>query len=63
MSNPPAPIAVTALEAPLRSRPSNHPEPFASRMTGREKRPLGDLKALLRDGRWIFLDADGTPCP
>lgn len=54
---------MTALEAPLRSRPSNHPEPFASRMTGREKRPLGDLKALLRDGRWIFLDADGTPSP
>jgi uncharacterized cupin superfamily protein len=50
MSNPPGPIAVNALEAPIRSRPSNYPEPFASRMTGREKRPLGDLFGLTNFG-------------
>jgi uncharacterized cupin superfamily protein len=50
MSNPPGPIAVNALEAPPRSRPSNYPEPFASRMAGREKRPLGDLFGLTNFG-------------
>jgi uncharacterized cupin superfamily protein len=50
MSNPPGPIAVNALEAPVRSRPSNYPEPFASRMTGREKRTLGDLFGLTNFG-------------
>lgn len=34
---------VHACEAPLRNRPSNYPEPFASLMSGRSKRPLGDL--------------------
>jgi hypothetical protein len=29
-----------------RTRPSNYPEPFASRMAKREKRPLGDLFGL-----------------
>jgi uncharacterized cupin superfamily protein len=50
MSNLPGPIAVNALEAPVRSRPSNYPKPFASRMTGREKRPLGDLFGLTNFG-------------
>jgi uncharacterized cupin superfamily protein len=40
------PVAITAAEAPLRSKPSNYPEPFASRMAGRQKRPLGDLFGL-----------------
>jgi uncharacterized cupin superfamily protein len=40
------PVAIVAAEAPLRTRPSNYPEPFASRMTGRDKRPLGDLFGL-----------------
>lgn len=39
-------VAIAAAEAPTRTRPSNYPEPFASRMTGREKRPLGDLFGL-----------------
>lgn len=50
MSNRPGPIAVNAIEVPVRSRPSNYPEPFASRMTGREKRPLGDLFGLTNFG-------------
>ena len=32
------------------SKPSNYPEPFASRMKGREKRPLGDLFGLTNFG-------------
>lgn len=44
------PIAVIAAEAPARAKPSVYPEPFASRMVGREKRPLGDLFALTNFG-------------
>ena len=44
------PLAVTAAEAPPRTKPSNYPEPFASRMAGREKRPLGDLFGLTNFG-------------
>lgn len=44
------PIAIVALQAPARSKPSNYPEPFASRMAGREKRPLGDLFGLSNFG-------------
>ena len=44
------PVAVVAADAPLRTRPSNYPEPFASRMAGREKRPLGDLFGLANFG-------------
>src|SRR5262245_43427556 len=40
------PIAVIAAEAPPRAKPSNYPEPFASRVAGREKRALGDLFGL-----------------
>ena len=46
----PAPIAheaaVEARTAPPRTKPSNYPEPFASRVSRREKRPLGDLFGL-----------------
>ena len=44
------PVALVASEAPARTRPSNYPEPFASRMAGREKRPLGDLFGLTNFG-------------
>lgn len=44
------PIAILAAQAPLRTRASHYPEPFASRMTGREKRPLGDLFRLRNFG-------------
>ena len=44
------PIAATAAESPPRTKPSNYPEPFASRMAGREKRPLGDLFGLTNFG-------------
>jgi uncharacterized cupin superfamily protein len=44
------PIAVVAAEAPPRAKATNYPEPFASRMAGREKRPLGDLFRLSNFG-------------
>ena len=50
MSSHTKPIAITAAEAPARSKPSSYPEPFASRMAGREKRPLGDLFGLTNFG-------------
>ena len=40
------PVAIKAAEAPLRAKQSNYPEPFAARVAGREKRPLGDLFGL-----------------
>ena len=43
-------VAVVAAEAPARLKPSNYPEPFASRMAGREKHPLGDLFGLTNFG-------------
>lgn len=50
MSEKPNPIAVTAADVPARSKPSVYPEPFASRMAGREKRQLGDLFGLTNFG-------------
>jgi uncharacterized cupin superfamily protein len=44
------PIAIKASEAPARAKPSNYPEPFASRMSGRQKHPLGDLFGLTNFG-------------
>jgi uncharacterized cupin superfamily protein len=49
--NPTAkPIAIDAAAAPVRSKPSNYPEPFAARMAGRQKRALGDLFGLTNFG-------------
>ena len=45
-----APLAIVAKDAPLRTKPSNYPEPFFSRMAKREKRPLGDLFGLQNFG-------------
>jgi len=50
MSTESRPVAIVAAEAPARTRPSNYPEPFASRVHGREKRPLGDLFGLSNFG-------------
>jgi uncharacterized cupin superfamily protein len=47
---PRSPTAILASEAPPRTKPSNYPEPFASRMAGRVKRPLGDLFGLTNFG-------------
>jgi len=50
MNDSTTPIAIVASEAPPRARPSILPEPFASRMTGRVKRPLGELFGLANFG-------------
>jgi uncharacterized cupin superfamily protein len=44
------PVAIDASQAPARAKASNYPEPFASRMTSRLKRPLGDLFGLANFG-------------
>lgn len=49
-TDPATPIALLAADAPPRTRPSILPEPFASRMAGREKRPLGDPFGLTAFG-------------
>ena len=44
------PKTVVAAEAAPRERSSHYPEPFASRMAGRIKRPLGDVFGLTNFG-------------
>jgi uncharacterized cupin superfamily protein len=44
------PIATVAGDVPARAKLSFYPEPFASRMVGREKRILGDLFGLKNFG-------------
>ncbi len=44
------PLALPALDVAPRTKPSNYPEPFASRMRGREKRQLGDVFGLTNFG-------------
>ncbi|MCE2484282.1 MAG: cupin domain-containing protein [Desulfurellaceae bacterium] len=50
MSDDKFPVAIVAAEAPLRAKASNYPEPFASRMAGRQKRPLGSVFGLSNFG-------------
>ena len=50
MTNPTSPVAVVAEEAPPRTTPSLYPAPFAARMAGRQKHPLGDLFGLTNFG-------------
>jgi uncharacterized cupin superfamily protein len=45
-----SPKAIRALDAAPRAKSSNYPEPFASRVKGREKRPLGDVFGLQNFG-------------
>ena len=46
----PKPIAILATDVPPRTRPSNYPEPFFSRMAKRQKRQLGDVFGLSNFG-------------
>lgn len=50
MASPTYPVTVVADTAPPRTKASNYPEPFASRMAGRLKHPLGDLFGLTNFG-------------
>lgn len=49
-SKPHRPSAVEAAAVAPRARPSNYPEPFFSRMSGREKRALGEYFGLTNFG-------------
>jgi uncharacterized cupin superfamily protein len=42
--------AIIAADVPVRAKPSVYPEPFASMMAGRVKRPLGDVFGLTNFG-------------
>ncbi len=44
------PVAIVAAEAAPKAKQTNYPEPFASRMARRLKRPLGDLFGLTNYG-------------
>jgi uncharacterized cupin superfamily protein len=50
MSDSRKPLAVPADTVPPRTKPSNYPEPFFSRMLKREKRQLGDVFGLKNFG-------------
>lgn len=50
MPSTPHPIALPAHDVPARTLRSIYPEPFASMMGGREKRPLGDAFGLTNFG-------------
>jgi uncharacterized cupin superfamily protein len=50
MSDSRKPTAIKADAVPPRTKPSNYPEPFFSRMLKREKRQLGDVFGLKNFG-------------
>ena len=50
MPEPLNPIVVVVTDVQPRMKPSVYPEPFASRMSGREKRALGDVFGLKNFG-------------
>ena len=50
MPEPSNPIVVVATDVQPRVKPSVYPEPFASRMLGRENRALGDVFGLKNFG-------------
>lgn len=54
------PIALNAWDAIPRQRQSIYPEPFASLMVGRTKRPLGDLFGLKNFGVLLSTLAPGA---
>jgi uncharacterized cupin superfamily protein len=45
-----SPKPIRATDAPPRAKPTSYPEPFASRLAGRVKHPLGDLFGLMNFG-------------
>lgn len=50
MSSSLPPIAISATDVPARAAASFYPEPFASRMAGRQKRQLGEFFGLKNFG-------------
>lgn len=60
MPSHPVPVALPAVDVPLRTTPSRYPEPFASRMRGRRKRALGDVFGLAHFGVNLVTLAPGA---
>jgi uncharacterized cupin superfamily protein len=60
MNAPNLSSALQATEVALRTTPSNYPEPFASRMSGRSKRALGDAFGLQNFGVNLTVLAPGA---
>lgn len=60
MTQPKPPTHAIALQLPTRARSSNYPEPFASMMAGRVKRPLGDVFGLSNFGVNLVTLAPGA---
>ena len=50
MTTPKPPVAIQAADAPPKAKQSNYPEPFATMVAGRFKRPLGDVFGLKNFG-------------
>jgi len=50
MTQTKTPAAIAACEVPLREKATTYPEPFASRMQGRQKRQLGEFFGLQNFG-------------
>src|SRR5215216_6595685 len=50
MKNNINPIALQAKDLPLRAKRTAYPEPFASMVAGRERRPLGDIFGITNFG-------------
>jgi len=50
MTEPKRPPAIPATAVAPRAKASNYPEPFAARVAGREKRPLGNAFGLANFG-------------
>ncbi|MBU6506913.1 MAG: cupin domain-containing protein, partial [Alphaproteobacteria bacterium] len=44
------PVAIVAADAAPNPKPSGYPEPYYSRVLGRQKRPLGDVFGLKNFG-------------
>ena len=49
-TKPASPEAMRAADAAPKARHTNYPEPFAARVAGREKRPLGEVFGLSNFG-------------
>lgn len=50
MPLPPFPIAIRAADAPPKAKQTNYPAPFAAKVAGRIKHPLGELFGLKNFG-------------
>src|SRR5579859_4837025 len=48
--SPSKPVAIAAIDVPPQARNTNYPEPFPSRVAGREKRRLADVFGLQNFG-------------